>query len=78
LRDEEAKQFAIEITQENKERHRKMSLLRDSFTDEEKRDKDRQEAPFDHTRIRVCSLEHHVFLQEISFRSQGTEGTDSF
>ncbi len=32
-----------------------MALLRGSFTDEEERDKDRQEAPFDHTRTRVCS-----------------------
>jgi hypothetical protein len=47
-----------------------MALLRGSFTDEEERDKERQEAPFDHTRIRVCSSEHYVFLQEISFDSQ--------
>jgi len=53
-----------------------MALLRGSFTDEEERDKERQEAPFDHTRIRVCSSEHYVFLQEISFSSQATEGTE--
>jgi hypothetical protein len=53
-----------------------MALLRGSFTDEEEQDKERQEAPFDHTRIRVCSSEHYVFLQEISFRSQATEGTE--
>jgi hypothetical protein len=53
-----------------------MTLLRDRFTDEEERDKERQETPIDHTRIRVCSSEHYVFLQEISFSSQGTEGTE--
>jgi hypothetical protein len=39
-----------------------MALLRDSFTDEEEREKERQETPFDHTRIRVCL--------------QATEGTE--
>ena len=53
-----------------------MALLRGSFTDEEERDKERQETPFDHTRIRVCSSEYYVFLEEISFSSQGTEGTE--
>jgi hypothetical protein len=53
-----------------------MTLLRGNFTDEEERDKERQEAPFDHTRIHVCSSEHYVFLQEISFSSQATEGTE--
>jgi hypothetical protein len=53
-----------------------MTLIRGIFTDEEERDKERQEAPFDHTRIRVCSSEHYVFLQEISFCSQLTEGTE--
>jgi hypothetical protein len=45
-------------------------MLRGNFTDEEERDKKRQEAPFDHIRIRVCSSEHYVFLQE------ATEGTE--
>jgi hypothetical protein len=53
-----------------------MALIRGNFTDEGKRDKERQETPFDHTRIRVCSSEHYVFLEEISFSSQGTEGTE--
>jgi len=53
-----------------------MAMLRDNFTDEQERDKERQEAPFDHIRIRVCSSEHYVFLQEISFSSQVTEGTE--
>jgi hypothetical protein len=48
-----------------------MGLLRGSVTDEEERDEDRQEAPFDHTRTRVCSSEHYDFLQEFSFRLQG-------
>jgi hypothetical protein len=54
-----------------------MVPLRGSFTDEEERDKERQEAPFDHTRIRVCSSEHYVFLQEFaSNSSQATKGTE--
>jgi hypothetical protein len=53
-----------------------MALLRDSVTDEEELDKERQEAPFDHTRICVCSSEHYFFLQDIFFSSQVTEGTE--
>ncbi len=53
-----------------------MTMLRGRFTDEEERDKERQEAPFDHTRIRVCSSDHYVFLQEISFSSQATGGAE--
>ena len=48
LHNEEAKQFVIEITQVNGriiQRHKKMTLLRVNVTDEEERDKDRQEAP---------------------------------
>jgi len=55
-----------------------MALLRGSFTDEEERDKGRQETPFDHTRIRVCSSEHYVFLQEISFSSHQPKGQKFF
>jgi hypothetical protein len=53
-----------------------MTLIQGSFTDEEERDQERQETPFDHTRIRVCSSEDYVFLQEISFSSQATEGSE--
>ena len=45
---------------------------------QEERDKERQEAPFDHTRIRVCSSEHYVFLQEISFSSHQPKGQKFF
>ena len=48
LRNEETNQFAIEITQVNGriiQRHNKMALVRGNFTDEEERDKNRQEAP---------------------------------
>ena len=60
------------------QRHKKMALIWGSFTDEEDRDKERQEAPFDHTRIRVCSSEHYVFLQEISFSHKQPKGQKFF
>ena len=81
LRNEETKQFAItdHLGEWRRiQRHKKMALLRGSFTDEEERDKERQEAPFDHTRIRVCSSEHYVFLQEISFSSHQPKGQKFF
>ena len=61
----------------NTQQHEKIAVLRGSFTDEEKRNKDRQEALFDHTRTLVCSAEHYVSFQEFS-RLLGTQrGRDS-
>ncbi len=37
------------------QRHKKMALLRGSFTDEKERDKDWRGSTLDHTRRRVCS-----------------------
>jgi hypothetical protein len=58
-------QIAYEVTKQftivgnsrewNNTRHKKMALLRGSFTDEEERDKDWRGNILDHTRRRVCS-----------------------
>ena len=52
-----SQQFAIANHQENGriQQHKKMALLRGSFTDEEERDKDWRGSTLDHTRRRVCS-----------------------
>jgi hypothetical protein len=53
-----------------------MTLIRVSFTDEDERDKDRQEALIDHTRTRVCSVQHYVSLQEFSRFDKEPEGAE--
>ena len=66
LHNEEAKQFVIEITQVNGriiQRHKKMTLLYGSFTDEEEQDKDRQETP-------LTTPEHSSVLGELCLPSR--------
>ena len=82
LRTRKTKQFAIESTRVNGrtiQRHKKMALLRGSFTDEEERDKERQEAPFDHTRRRVCSQSTMSLLKSFLLAPKRTwRGRNSF